>query len=66
MHVAYKNQSLITEAPGNEPHVKIKRPEKQNSLYTIAREKKFEKAALKKYADRIKAIQVYFPGCVPL
>jgi hypothetical protein len=36
------------------------------SIYTIARERRFEKAALKKYAGRIAAIQQHYPNWTPI
>lgn len=65
MHVAYKKQSLTIKVTDGEPQVKLKKLQKQKSIYTIAREGRFKKAALKKYADRIKEIQKYFPDWVP-
>lgn len=64
LSVAYKSQALLTVIPDERPvKQKLATPK---SIYTIARELKFKRAALKKYEPRIKEIQKYFPGWEPV
>lgn len=71
LSVAYKSQQLLTGVPEDNPGIekccKTVKPkqDKQKSIYTIMREERFRKAALKKYADRIAAIQKVFPDWQP-
>jgi len=63
LSVVYKSNSLMQVVP-EETRVKHP-PQKQKSLYTLAREDRFRKAALKKYASEINEIRQYFPDWEP-
>ncbi len=62
--VAFKSNSMMTVLPA-EPQGKPVKHEKPRSLYTLQRDERFKKQGLKKFAARIAAIQVYFPGWQP-
>lgn len=67
LSVAFKNQSLMQAVPLEEP-TEAERPVKKvvpKSIYTLQREQRFLKQALKKYSGRIKEIQKYIPGWEP-
>lgn len=68
LSVAYKDQSLMYTLPeeNGRESVKPKKKQPEKSIYTIMREERFLKQALKKYDARIKEIQKYIPDWSPV
>lgn len=69
LSVAY-NANSLTVVPGETRPTPKTAPQgarlKAKSIFTIAREKRFEKAALKKLAPQIAAIQEHYPNWQPI
>jgi hypothetical protein len=66
MQVAYKSERLLEVVREPAETRKPRKTETAKSIFTVQRENRFRRAALKKYAARIAAIQKYYPGWVPI